>query len=465
MPTSRKLPSRGVPLRRLTIGAAVGVVLLAAALVHGAAARYARTADEALRDHAIYNAVSVAANYRRRLADVAGRIGGHRTLPMADGLSSLMRDSAGPAVATRLAVLGSDTLLTVQSYGAEVSIPLPLARSALFTPYPRQVLVNMQQRLAAAGHDVPAQAPIGVRMRHSSGSLLFSYGTVAPQGRYWSATAPLVGVFPGEVEFLIMAPAVPLLLPYGVPPAPWTIAAGAAVLVALVLGAVLLALHRAVDLANARLEFAATVSHEVRTPLANIQLFAETLLLERADRPEHQRLAARTIAAEAARLRAMVENVLVHGRIDHRIDRRPESIRGLLAEVLAPFAQVMAQRGLTIEAKGPDPDVVAIDATAFRQVLVNLVDNAIRHGPDGQRVVIDCAHRGDFLVVRISDEGPGLSAEHREALWRPYERGAGGGAGLGLAVVRSMARAHGGDACFVDAPVGVVVEVTFAVRP
>jgi signal transduction histidine kinase len=214
-----------------------------------------------------------------------------------------------------------------------------------------------------------------------------------------------------------------------------------------------------------RHEFTSSVSHELRTPLANIHLYAETLLLERATDPAARRAALETITREARRLGAMVENVLASAqmaRAEERIDVRPEDLSRLVGEVVDAFTPVLHSRNMKVEVEQVGPDVAVIDGGAVRRILVNLLDNAIRHGPDGQhlRVVVD--HGSDSLLLVVEDEGPGIPMSQRERVWLPYARGENGGSGLGLAVVRYLARLHGGDAVVGDLESGARIEVRLA---
>jgi signal transduction histidine kinase len=101
-----------------------------------------------------------------------------------------------------------------------------------------------------------------------------------------------------------------------------------------------------------------------------------------------------------------------------------------------------------------------------RQVLINLVDNAVRHGPGGQEIVVGTARANGTLQLVVEDAGPGIPADRREAVWRPFVRDSAGagsaGSGIGLAVVRQLAELHGGTARIEEATGGgtrVVIEL------
>ena len=108
-----------------------------------------------------------------------------------------------------------------------------------------------------------------------------------------------------------------------------------------------------------------------------------------------------------------------------------------------------------------DDELVAlVDASAFRQLLLNLLDNAVRYGPPGQMVTVGAARADDRARIWVDDEGPGVPAQDRERIWIPFVRAtrardaARSGSGLGLAVVRELTRLHGGDARVETSPRG-----------
>jgi signal transduction histidine kinase len=222
---------------------------------------------------------------------------------------------------------------------------------------------------------------------------------------------------------------------------------------------------RTLALARMRNEFTSSVSHELRTPLANIHLYAETLLLERATEPAARRAALETITREARRLGDMVENVLASAqmaRAEERIEVRPDDLGRLVGEVVDAFTPMLESRRMRVDVQLRGPNIAVIDGGAVRRILVNLLDNAIRHGPDQQQLRIVVDHGEESLLLAVEDEGPGIPRDQRERVWLPYERGENGGSGLGLAVVRYLARLHGGDAVVGDRDRGARIEVRLA---
>ncbi|MGQ0646292.1 MAG: sensor histidine kinase [Gemmatimonadaceae bacterium] len=211
------------------------------------------------------------------------------------------------------------------------------------------------------------------------------------------------------------------------------------------LGAVaLVQLRKEHDLAQMRADFTSSVSHELRTPLTQIMLYGETLLLERARTPEDRRVAAETIVQEAGRLMQMVENVLAFGRL-RRASTVPDltevPVRQVVSDASSILQPLSAAAGRYVE-QDCDDVVALADRAMLRQVLVNLLDNAIKYGMHGQGIRIDATALGRRIRISVSDQGPGVPAPERERVWMPYVRLAHphgrGGTGLGLAIVREL---------------------------
>jgi two-component system OmpR family sensor kinase len=206
--------------------------------------------------------------------------------------------------------------------------------------------------------------------------------------------------------------------------------------------------------------FAADASHELRTPLASIRGFAE-LYRQGAVPPDDVGRTMRRIEDEARRMGGLVEDLLLLARLD---ERRPARAEPVDLAVLAGDA-VHDARGLdpgrTVrlvgleDAAGPVPAVVIGDEGHLRQVVTNLVGNAIRHTPAGSPVEVAVGvgmrSEGPQAVLEVRDHGPGLPPEEAERVFERFyrvdasrRRGAGGGSGLGLSIVAAVTAAHGG---------------------
>ncbi len=209
-----------------------------------------------------------------------------------------------------------------------------------------------------------------------------------------------------------------------------------------------------------RRDFAVGVSHDLRTPLAQIQMFTEMLLLRR-DRTEEERSRwLRIVERESHALGGLVDNlVLLAQSPDGRAfpARETLDLGSLVEDVAAAFASRAATRGMRIVADPPADVLVEADPRALRQMVTNLVDNALRFGPDGQSIALSVRAGSGVAELAVEDQGPGLRGRERARFLRPsghLERWIGSnGGGLGLAVVAEVVRAHGGRAA-VDEPPG-----------
>ena len=215
----------------------------------------------------------------------------------------------------------------------------------------------------------------------------------------------------------------------------------------------LLQLRREHELARLRADFTSSVSHELRTPLAQSLLFVETLALGRVRSDADRRLAVETIVHEARRLMHMVDNVLHFARTSKghvELDRTPTELGPLVEGIVATFAPLAQERGAQVMTEVREPVTAAVDCGAVRQIVLNLLDNALKFGPPGQTVRLVVERVDDRACIAVEDEGPGIPEVDRGRIWTPYvrlrrERNASQeGSGIGLAVVRELTLLHGG---------------------
>lgn len=216
-------------------------------------------------------------------------------------------------------------------------------------------------------------------------------------------------------------------------------------------------------LARQRAHFAASAAHELRTPLAGLQMYGEMLADGTGDPAKHGEYA-RRVASEAERLGRVVSNVLEFTRLE-RGTLRVQPIAGdLSAAVQEEFTRVfdaLEASGITPELELPSTPVHArFDRDALAQILRNLLDNAEKYtrGTADRRVRIVVASREGRPVCTVSDNGPGVAAGARARLFRAFERttdpDAPAGLGLGLALVRVLAHAQGGGIAYEATPGG-----------
>jgi len=240
-------------------------------------------------------------------------------------------------------------------------------------------------------------------------------------------------------------------------------------------------LQREHELARLRLEFSASVSHELRTPLAQILLFGETLTLGRTRSENERRDAANVIVREARRLMHLVDNTLTFSRAERPVvslSPRRQALAPIVREVIDGFVPLAAAKNVTIHENLDNDAEGFVDGEAFRQIALNLLDNAVKYGPAAGRVLVALTRGHTRLalepsqktkqVVRratvrltVDDQGPGVSGRARDEIWVPFARGMNGepavgtGCGLGLAVVRELAERHNGSAWVETGPGGI----------
>jgi two-component system, OmpR family, sensor kinase len=209
--------------------------------------------------------------------------------------------------------------------------------------------------------------------------------------------------------------------------------------------------------------FLADASHELRTPLASIRGYAELFRIGAADDPATLERAMARIEAEATRMGVLVEELLSLAALDQAPDRprRPVAL-GELAEHVAEDTRVLApEREVLVCAD--NATAVLGDPDQLRQLLSNLMRNAVIHTPPGTRIELTVAPDGDLARIRVRDHGPGLPPGAGEQLFERFWRTEGGrsrgrgGAGLGLAIVQAIAEAHGGTVQAANAPDGGAV--------
>jgi signal transduction histidine kinase len=258
----------------------------------------------------------------------------------------------------------------------------------------------------------------------------------------------------------------------GLPRSRLPVLVGVFLLTAGLLAVALVQLRRQQQLARLRTEFVSGVSHELRTPLAQIRWFAELLHMGKLRSDEERARSAAIIDQEARRLTYLVENVLNFSRGEkgaNRITPARLDVENEIREVLEMFAPLARSRRMTLRSELELGLSVDADRDALRQILLNLLDNAVKYGPAGQTITVGTAKSdGPRVRLWVEDQGPGIPAAERERVWEPYVRltrgseSATGGSGIGLSVVRELVSLHGTEAWIESAPGGgsrVVVEL------
>ena len=217
------------------------------------------------------------------------------------------------------------------------------------------------------------------------------------------------------------------------------------------LGLLLYQFRRQEELGRLREEFVSGVSHELRTPLAQIRLLAELLRMGKVPTEERKERSLRIIDEEARRLSFLVESILsfTHSQ-PGQLSPVSTDVAAEITEIVSGFEPLAQAHGVRLTTRLERGIVADVDRGALRQVLLNLLDNAVRYGPARQNVTITTTSARDTWTLEVADEGPGIPTDESERIFAPYYRmkrdagGAVGGTGIGLAVVRRLVQQHRG---------------------
>jgi len=216
------------------------------------------------------------------------------------------------------------------------------------------------------------------------------------------------------------------------------------------------------ELEGVRQDFVANVSHELRTPLSLIKSAAETLLDGAKDDPAVATRFLEIIDKHANRLTLLIDDLLLLARLDSgrvTLNFQTLALRDAAQESLDDFGIVARARAVTLENTVPDGLFARADPDRMRQVLANLIDNAIKYGrPEGRVTIAGRALAGDRIELSVRDDGPGIPMEAKERVFERFYRvdkarsREQGGTGLGLAIVKNVMQAHGGEVRVESAP-------------
>jgi signal transduction histidine kinase len=193
--------------------------------------------------------------------------------------------------------------------------------------------------------------------------------------------------------------------------------------------------------------FLMTVSHELRTPLTAIRGHVGALREGLAEDPEARSRSLEVIARETSRLERLVGDVLDLAKLDARrftVLHEEVDMERLLEQAYESFGEEARRRGIEYRSEVVDRPVIVSDGDRVLQIISNLLSNAFRWTPDGGRVDVQLSQTDGTVSVAVADTGPGIPADERERIFRPFVSQDGGGTGLGLAIARELALALGG---------------------
>jgi signal transduction histidine kinase len=209
------------------------------------------------------------------------------------------------------------------------------------------------------------------------------------------------------------------------------------------------------EISRMQSDFVSAVSHEFRSPLTSIRQLSEMLALNRVPSEGRRQVYYETLVRESTRLERLIEGLLNFGRMEagagpYRFDE--VEVAALAAGVAAEFAPQMAGQGRSIEFEGASEGCrIHADPEALTVALRNLVDNALKYSPDSPAVRVAWTRRQSRVAIEVKDTGLGITSEERKAIFGKFIRGSAAaranvkGSGVGLAMVRHIVEAHGGD--------------------
>jgi signal transduction histidine kinase len=214
-----------------------------------------------------------------------------------------------------------------------------------------------------------------------------------------------------------------------------------------------------------RIELTAAISHDLRTPLASVRAMAEALadgvVEDKAERTRYYGL----IQREIERLDRMIGDLFELSQIDAgalRLQKQRLPLQEIVAEVVEGMRPQAERRGIDLRFEAPDEKLpeVDIDGARFERAVSNLLRNAMEHTPAGGEIRAALGLEGNWLALRVRDNGDGFDASQAEQVWERFYRGdksrgrngSGDGAGLGLSIVRGFVEAHGGSVASESAP-------------
>jgi two-component system phosphate regulon sensor histidine kinase PhoR len=210
-----------------------------------------------------------------------------------------------------------------------------------------------------------------------------------------------------------------------------------------------------VNAAKHKVDFLANVTHELKTPLTSIRMFAETLQMGRSRSEEETRESLAIIGREAERLSRMIERVLEYSRLEQQtkvFNFRPVDLSDVADDAVTLFrAQAAKTAGtrILLDTEPGIPDIIG-DRDAIKDVLLNLLSNAVKYGGAGKEINVNLRSDGRWVALEVVDRGQGIPPDEQSKVFDKFYRSNDvlarkvEGTGLGLSICREIAKAHGG---------------------
>jgi signal transduction histidine kinase len=220
--------------------------------------------------------------------------------------------------------------------------------------------------------------------------------------------------------------------------------------------------RREIETAGVRAQFVSSVSHELKTPLTSIRMYAQTLLMGRHRAETDRRTYLETIVNESERLTRLINNVLDFSRIERggrNYHMEPVPLASVVNDAARAMSYPLEQGGFELHVQVAEgiPDI-RCDGDALTQAVVNLLSNAVKFSGSAKSIELELARDGDSAVIRVRDHGHGIDRRHHAAVFERFFRTPEAeskglpGTGLGLALVAHVAHAHGGTVDLDSAP-------------
>lgn len=212
--------------------------------------------------------------------------------------------------------------------------------------------------------------------------------------------------------------------------------------------------QREMELAQKKADFVSNVSHEIRTPLALINMFAETLLLDRVKEESKKREYYEIITKEVTRLSNMLNRILSFSKIEankREYQKQKLDLSDLVEDVMNTYSYHLDSNGFEHDLSlGNEQLPINADKEALIEVMVNLIDNAVKYSPETKKMEVKTFREDDFAVVSVRDHGMGIAKNQLDKLFEKFYRVPNGdvhdtkGSGLGLSIVKHIIEAHEG---------------------
>jgi len=239
---------------------------------------------------------------------------------------------------------------------------------------------------------------------------------------------------------------------------------------------------REVRLAQHRVNFVNQVSHELKTPLTNIRLYAELLETQleegwesASSEPEikAQRYIG-IITAESQRLSRLIANVLSLGQFQKtqlRLSLQVEKVDEVIKRCIAAFKPALEAKGIAVQLQLHADAFVLLDAQVLEQILNNLISNVEKYAASGAAIYIASTQKSNSSTIDVRDFGPGIATRERSRIFQPFYRSSSlltdgvSGTGIGLDIARQLARLHGGDVSLQEVSTGACFRVSLRTDP